>query len=131
MKKINDIYRLIGSRMRERREELKLSRKEVALKCNIAEAYYAQLENASKTPSLQLVIAIAETLQVQICYLVSSSKDEATLCEIQKMLDQFQAKERQSVLDLLKQTLNSIQRIEQEKMQEKNPPPAPIEPSGQ
>lgn len=67
---------MIGSRMKEKRKEKKLTQQEFSKACKISMNYYSSIENGKNTPSLELLKAIAENLGVSLIYLLDDKIGE-------------------------------------------------------
>ena len=53
-------------KIKELRKGLRLNQSNIANSCNIAEAYYSEIETGKKTPSLRTSVAIAKALGVSV-----------------------------------------------------------------
>ena len=53
-------------KIKELRKGLRLNQSNIADSCNIAEAYYSEIETGKKTPSLRTSVAIAKALGVSV-----------------------------------------------------------------
>lgn len=62
--------------MKEKRQELGLSRQDVSEICNMHEGYVKQIETGSKLPALPLLLKICETLHTSPNYLFEFSEDK-------------------------------------------------------
>lgn len=66
-----------GNRVRQRREELGLSRERLAVNSEVSTSTIARLELADKLPGSEALIRIASTLRVSLDYLVADTKASA------------------------------------------------------
>ena len=66
-------YRLIGSRLCQRRKELGLTQKALGRKMDITNAHISAIENASKKPSLETLLEFCKVLDINIDYLISGT----------------------------------------------------------
>lgn len=64
-----------GRKVKEKRQELGLSRQDVSEICNMHEGYVKQIEVGSKLPALPLLLKICETLHTSPNYLFGFSED--------------------------------------------------------
>lgn len=62
--------------MKEKRQELGLSRQDASEICNMHEGYVKQIETGSKLPALPLLLKICETLHTSPNYLFEFSEDK-------------------------------------------------------
>lgn len=82
-------YKGIGSRIRYYRGERKLSQEKLAEKVGVSSIYISYMENGSRVPSLDLLIDIANALEVSADDLLTDSlkhSDSAADTEIHKLL---------------------------------------------
>lgn len=96
MDKIN-----ISSTIRELRQKAGLTQSQVSQKLNIQRQTYCNYENASRTPPLEIIVALSELYHVSVEYLIcgkksadsmASAEASATLSESeQKLLNTFTA----------------------------------------
>lgn len=66
----------IGTRMKEKRMEMKLTQREFSRLCGISASYYSSIENGRNSPSLELLSDIAAGLGVSLIYLLDDKVDE-------------------------------------------------------
>ncbi len=64
------IEQSIGDSIRARREELGLSQESLALECGLHRTYISQLERGKKSPTLRVLIVIAQVLKIEPSELV-------------------------------------------------------------
>jgi transcriptional regulator with XRE-family HTH domain len=69
-----NISQNLGSNIRARRKELRISQEELARRCNIDRSYMGQIERGTANPSLAVIDAIAHSLVESI----SSSTEKAS-----------------------------------------------------
>lgn len=68
--------RKIGTRMKEKRTEMKLTQQEFSRLCGISVNYYSSIENGRNSPSLELLSTIAGHLGVSLVYLLDDKVDD-------------------------------------------------------
>lgn len=68
--------KVIGERMKEKRQQLKLSQKELAEKIEVTPSAINQYEKGDKVPSSEKIISLAKTLGVSSDYLLGVSDEE-------------------------------------------------------
>ncbi|WP_251548844.1 helix-turn-helix domain-containing protein [Pumilibacter intestinalis] len=66
----------IGNKIKDLRNELQLSQKQIAEMLNIAQNTFSQIETNTRQPSLELLIKIAKLFQVSTDYILGL-EDEA------------------------------------------------------
>lgn len=60
----------LGQKIKNRREEMKMTQTELARKTKTSQPYISQLESDSFNPSTQMIVSIARSLDVSIDYLL-------------------------------------------------------------
>lgn len=63
---MEDFYKFLGTNIKKRRKELKLTQQELADKLNISLNFMGKIEVAFSKPSLDTVIKIAEALDTTV-----------------------------------------------------------------
>ena len=66
----------LGERLKSQRELKKLSQKEVAKLINVSSSIVSNYENGERTPSLEILVALARTLNCSTDYLLGFEKQE-------------------------------------------------------
>ena len=66
-------YKLIGSRIKNKRLELKLTQEQVSREANITTFYLSKIENGKSTTTLETLAILAKVLHVDLGYLVSGT----------------------------------------------------------
>ena len=95
----------LGRRIREARNKLRFTQEVLAEKADIAVTYLGEIERGEKTPSLDVLINIAESLQVSCDYLLRDSVEAGTVyvdADISRKLSSLTRKQRiaaESILD--------------------------------
>lgn len=69
--KIN--YRLIGTRLCQRRKELHLTQKKLGDKMHISSPHISAIETGSKPPSLETLLEFCKVLNINIDYLLNGT----------------------------------------------------------
>ncbi len=97
-------YRLIGSRLCQRRKELHLTQKKLGEKMHITSPHISAVENGAKQPSLETLLEFCKVLDINIDYLLNGTiyseiddqiYDKIKLCslesrkKISKIIDVF------------------------------------------
>lgn len=95
----------LGRRIKETRKKLHFTQEILAEKADIAVTYLGEIERGEKTPSLDVFISIAESLQVSCDYLLRDSVESGSVyvdAEISQKLSTLTRKQRiaaESILD--------------------------------
>lgn len=66
----------IGSRITKARKEINLNQKELAEKCGITEATLSRYENGLREPKSEIVVRMADALNVTTDYLLGRSNEK-------------------------------------------------------
>ncbi|MBQ4528592.1 MAG: helix-turn-helix transcriptional regulator [Clostridia bacterium] len=82
MQKIN--YEKLGQKIKMRRKDKKLTQEILAEMCNISTGFLGHIENGTRSPSLETLFGIANSLDCGVDYFLfdSYSKNDAFLCAI-------------------------------------------------
>lgn len=67
-------FKLIGRRVREVRSERGISQQELAARCKTSAQYLSQIENGRKQASLQVLVAVAEVLEISLNELLTGNQ---------------------------------------------------------
>lgn len=101
---MNIDYKLIGSRISQKRKELKITQKQLSELIGISNTHICSIESGEKTPSLETLLKICNVLGITIDYLLhgiihtnidDEIKEKTKLCSIQnkkrisKIIDVF------------------------------------------
>lgn len=66
-------YRLIGTRLCQRRKELHLTQKKLGDKMHISSSHISAIETETKQPSLETLLEFCKTLNINIDYLLNGT----------------------------------------------------------
>lgn len=94
-------FKIIGSRIRDRRVEMGLSQEMLAERADLSPTYISHIERAEKKPSLSTLIRLTAALDVTVDYLLAGSQpadQTAFLDDIQMLLGDCSLTERWIVL---------------------------------
>lgn len=72
MKTIID-YKMIGNRIKKKRNELKLTQEQLANELNLSVVYISKIENGKATATLETLTVIAHHLQLDLSYLITGT----------------------------------------------------------
>lgn len=70
---MNVNYRLIGTRLCQRRKELHLTQKKLENKMHISSSHISAIETGTKQPSLETLLEFCKVLNINIDYLLSGT----------------------------------------------------------
>lgn len=102
-------YRLLGSRICQRRKELKITQKKLSESINLSRNHISGIETGDKRPSLETLLIICQELGISLDYLVTGTIytnvdneiiDKIKLCSIEdkktisKIVDIFYEKNK-------------------------------------
>lgn len=93
-------YKIIGSRIKKRRNELKLTQEQLANNLNISVYYLSKIENAKATPTLEILSLIAHELQIDLAFLITGTSTLEKNYYI-KQLDEICSKATNKQLNLI------------------------------
>ena len=94
----------IGARLREARNQRKLTQEQLAEMLDIGTTYISDIERGAKFPSLSLFIKIVDALGVSSDYILRGEIEAGKNCvydDITKKLDGLTPKQRLGVADLI------------------------------
>ena len=97
-------YRLIGSRVKQRRKALNLTQEKLAEKLSVSVGYVSQVERGITKISLDLLGEISDILACDIAELVTDSSVKSNgylVNEISEKISVLDEKERQFVLGII------------------------------
>ena len=95
----------LGKRIREARNKLRYTQEVLAEKVDIAVTYLGEIERGEKTPSLDVLVNLAESLEVSCDYLLRDSVESGTVyvdADISRKLSGLTRKQRitaEAILD--------------------------------
>ena len=106
---MNVDYNLIGSRIRQARQEKNYLQKDLAHKMDVSIGYISQLERGITKISLDTLGAIAEVLGKDICYFISESNLSASnylFSEIDSEFSKLSPQDKQLTSNFIQLLLN-------------------------
>lgn len=104
---MSDIAKQVGQRIRELRNERRMSQEEVAFKAGISPAHLGQIERALKNPTIDTIAKIAAALDIPVASLftkdvVSAVSQNATIGKINAQLIGMSEEEQKDVLRIIR-----------------------------
>ena len=83
---VNDFIK-IGDRIKQLRQEKKISQKDMSEMLGLKTSTYSNYENNYREPGAEIIIKIAEALDVTIPYLLYGTEDEGAYTNFQAFID--------------------------------------------
>lgn len=99
-------YKLIGSRIKKRREELKFTQELLAEKADITSVYLSKIENGKVRPTLDTLSEICAVIELDLGNLLLNSVSESGHYQTDRVVQIFNScspKVKPIALDLLEQ----------------------------
>ena len=100
-----------GKRIREARKKMHYTQEVLAEKADIAVAYLGEIERGEKTPSLDVLICLATSLEVSCDYLLRDSVESGVIyvdADISRKLSNLTRKQRITAEAILDAYIKSI-----------------------
>lgn len=94
----------LGERLQEQRTTHKLSQREVALALNVSPTVISNYEKGERTPSLEMLIALARFYHCSTDYLVGFEKPNANTINVSMLTD----KQKKFIEALFRRTINTL-----------------------
>lgn len=104
-------YKHIGLRIRKERERAGFSQAKLAELADSSMQYISLIETAKKKPSLQMLLRIADALNVSVDQLLPVSLSSRQNCydeELSQLINACPDYERQVILDIVRAARNSL-----------------------
>ena len=101
----------LGKRIREARLKKKMTQDQLSEKADISLYYLGEVERGTKTPSLKVLIAIADTLGVSIDSLLRDTVSTGNVYvnnEVTRLLDTLTPKQRACAVEILEAYIKAI-----------------------
>ena len=104
---MSDITKQVGQRIRELRNERRMSQEEVAFKAGISPAHLGQIERALKNPTIDTIAKIAAALDIPVAALftmdtISTMSQSVTVGKINAQLIGMCEEEQKDVLRIIR-----------------------------
>lgn len=104
---MSDIAKQVGQRIRDLRNERRMSQEEVAFKAGISPAHLGQIERALKNPTIDTVAKIAAALDIPVTALfkteaVSAPSQNAIIGKINAQLLSMSEDEQKDILRIIR-----------------------------
>ena len=109
-------YKVIGAKIREERKKKGFTQEQLAHQINISTAYMGQIERGERNSSLDIIVDIANALEITVDYILESSYaensryNEAMLTyNIIKMLQNRDSRDVQTAFSMLTTLFDSLE----------------------
>lgn len=99
---VNELYINMGARVREKREELRLSRDKMAECIDVSPQFLAQIELGRRGMSSATLYKICDTLGVSADYILMGRSGEGQSSAILSMIDNLNPKKLSYLEDIIK-----------------------------
>lgn len=104
---MSDIAKLLGQRIRNLRNDRRMSQEELSFKAGISPAHLGQIERATKNPTIDTISKIATALDIPIAALftadaVSSPAQNAVVGKINAQLLSMSEDEQKDILRIIR-----------------------------
>jgi len=99
-----DIYKALGKRIKNKRNQLGLSQAKLSELCNRAPSFIGVIERCEKRPSIETLVRIANALNVNMDYLLGDSVEldnSYTINKAHALLSDMDEKEIEYAYDFL------------------------------
>jgi XRE family aerobic/anaerobic benzoate catabolism transcriptional regulator len=97
----NEFLSSLGHRVRDRRQQLGLTRRELSLASGLSERYLAQLESGAGNISILLIRKVASALDCDLESLLSGQERDAGIDQAMRVLRGLSASHRQAAIEAL------------------------------
>ncbi|WP_273401718.1 helix-turn-helix domain-containing protein [Traorella massiliensis] len=107
---INNIidYKLIGKRIKQKRNEKRITQEQLASDLSLSTFYISKIENGKSTPTLETLAEIAKYLELDLAYLITGTsklENEYYLKQISEILSKATNKQLDLIIRLSKAVL--------------------------
>ena len=112
---MNVDYVAMGDNIRKYRHLSNMYQADLAEKCDCSISHIGQIERARTTPSLEMIVKIANALSVTVDQLLCDSYDKPEavyLVDIAKRIDKFSVSKRIIICESINNYIESFERIE-------------------
>lgn len=108
-------YKLIGTRIKNTRKQIKKTQKDISEKAEISRSYYADVEAGRYAPSTDTLNKIANALQVSLSYLLEGEKtySDIEILDKDKMTDieEFYNADKVQRKENLRKTISELEKL--------------------
>jgi len=106
-------YKLLGKRIKEIRERSTLTQEDLADLADVTPQYISLVENGKKKASLQVLVDIAEGLELTLDELLMGNQKNSNyeyLSDLEKMFSQCSRYEKRIVYEQMTNLINALKR---------------------
>jgi transcriptional regulator with XRE-family HTH domain len=109
---LKSLYKQIGDKIREARQELGLTQEQLAERANLHPSFVGQIERGTKKASVQTLHRIASALNVSLASLFQFQEerlpDDLLLQEIVGLVESRNIEDKRFIVELLRMVLERI-----------------------
>ena len=98
----------IGKRIRARREELKLTREDVAELADLSVTFISEIESGKKNMTTNTLAKVAPALSISADYIIFGSDEHPKRTEIENQLARLSKRDRQLAEELLNTFIKAV-----------------------
>lgn len=104
----NNFNLAIGTRIRQVREMLSLTREKFSEKCNISTSFLADVEHGKKGISTETLYKICTGVNISPTYIVLGTDSSGDVTAITELLSQLEPKHIESAVEILRAFVKAI-----------------------
>lgn len=102
-------YNLIGIRIKQKRNENKITQEQLANDLSLSTFYISKIENGKSTPTLETLALIANYLEIDLSYLITGTsklEDEYYINQLSQITSRASKKQLDLIIRLAKAVLD-------------------------
>lgn len=99
---MDDLSKQVGARIRKRREELGLTRDELAEKSSLSIQFMAKVETGQSRMSTTSLYNVARALNLSADYILFGSDEKPTDSEVEDLLASLTKRDKELAVDILR-----------------------------
>ena len=107
-------YKSLGKNIKKYRHISGMRQYDLAEKCDCCDSHLGQIENGNNTPSLELLVKIANALSVTVDQLLADSyshPEQVYLKDISERIEKYPLPKRIVICEMLAHLLDSIDKV--------------------
>ena len=107
----NDLdFKIIGLRIQKRRTEMKMTQAELAERIDTNQKHLSRIEGGYHRCTLDLIVAIAKSLDVSVDYLIADYEDSSNPSTVQVIIDEIKGMTPKQ-LEMLHDNIKTIKKF--------------------
>lgn len=103
-------FKIIGLRIQKRRTEMKMTQAELADRIDTNQKHLSRIEGGYHRCTLDLIVAIAKTLDVSVDYLIADYEDSSNPSTVQVIIDEIKGMTPKQ-LEMLQENIKTIKKF--------------------